>query len=109
MSATLITDVIESGKLAFGGPNEKPLRVARYAVTLDGTSGASAGDIPASLFGMTKLLFCSGVIITGAEKAYSAVISEDGGSIQIVGPIVTGTGSTIDAPAGTYNTSIIGY
>src|SRR5882762_9598934 len=92
-------------------------RVAEYpptsarkelVVTLvaDGTDGASAGDIPASLFGLTFIERCSPAVKSDNTLIVVCAPAYDGGSL--LGKAAA-TAAPADIPSGTYLIKLFGY
>lgn len=93
VAASADVSVDHANTFRYGGPNLKKrksvpvvLNNSQSAVDTPWTVGADAGDIPVSLFGLTKAESCSNLLIyttsTGAPlRIYSAAPSPDGTSI----------------------------
>ena len=79
-----------------------------YSGTLvtDGTDGAAAGDIPASVFGLTKLEEVSPLVKSDNTLAVVAVPAYNGESL--LGK-AAGTAAPADIPAGTYAVTVKGH
>jgi hypothetical protein len=94
-----------SSRTAEYPPTSARKRIVATIVT-DGTDGAAAGDIPATLFGLTFI-----------ESAYPAVKS-DNTLLVALAPAYNGasllgkaaaTAAPADIPSGTYLLTVIGY
>lgn len=87
-------------------PPSGPRKVIYGAITTDGTDGASAGDIPASLFGLSvieevePLVKSDNTLIVVASPAYNGA--------SLLGKAAA-TAAPADIPSGTYKTAIRGY
>jgi hypothetical protein len=96
----------------YGGPNGKDILVLIGTLTLDGTSGAAAGDLPASLFvsGDTALRQITGVsslTISDNSAVVPAAPVADGTSIITMGD-EDNSNTPTDAAAGAYLVRIEG-
>lgn len=72
LTATLQTTPLSSGYLAYAGPNGKTLTMGRFALVVDAAAGAVAGDIPASLFGLTYITGVSSLVEASNTAVYPA-------------------------------------
>lgn len=97
--------ILSSSRTAEYPPTSPRKQIVATLVT-DGSNGASAGDIPASLFGLTFI-----------ERAYPAVKS-DNTLIVVLAPAynnasllgkAAATAAPADIPSGTYTVTVFGY
>lgn len=100
------TATIGASSRVSGFPPTGPRKIISATVVTDGSDGASAGDIPASVFGLTAI-----------EVAFPAVKS-DNTLLVALAPAYNGasllgkaaaTAAPADIPAGTYLVTLIGY
>lgn len=92
----------------FAGPVGKTLVLRRGTLTIDTTAtvGATAGDLPASMFGFSELLNVSAVTKSDNAEIYTAAIAADGGSVLVCDFDAV---NTFDLPDGTYHLTLTGY
>lgn len=91
----------------FAGSNNKSLAIVKGLLVIDttATGGATAGDLPASMFGMQKIFGCMGAVLSDNSTIYFGVPAYDDGSLLI------GAGAAnapMDLPNGTYNIALMG-
>jgi hypothetical protein len=90
--------------------NEFPPTGFRKAVdaqlTVDGTVGASLGQIPASLFKLKFIEQCSNLIQSDNSHVLPCNPSYDGSSLF---GVTLGTGVPANIPVGTYGITLEGY
>jgi len=100
--ATFTYDLVETRRIEV----EKTLKRIVGDLTVSGSEGAGVSDIPASLFGLTKIL--------GARE----LIKNDNTLIVVAGPTYAGTAllgkaaataAPANIPAGTYRCQVEGY
>lgn len=91
----------------FGGPNQKSLIRIEGTAVIDTAGGDTAGDLPATLFGLTKVIGKATFIKSDDSKAYFGVPSYSAGtSVMIAGGA---SNAVMDLPTGTYKVCIEGY
>lgn len=88
-----------------GGANGRRLKVRQGSMVTDGNDGASAGDIPASVFNLTSV------------EEVSAAVKDDNTLVVVCAPAINkasilgkaaATAAAADIPAGTYNIMVKG-
>lgn len=92
----------------FAGPNNQELIVKRGNLVIDTTAngGAAEGDLPASMFGLRRILYCSTIVNDGKDKLYFAGPDHEGDSLVVGGGA---SNAFADLPNDTYSLTIIGY
>jgi hypothetical protein len=75
-------------------------------LTTDGTDGAAAGDIPASIFKLTKVEVCRPLV--KSDNTLIVVIAPAADQKSVLGKAAA-TAGPADIPAGTYNCEVTGY
>lgn len=92
----------------YGGGNQKSLLKLEGTLVIDTTAsgGAAADDMPASMFGLKKIIGIAAVINDGEDKVFFGVPDYTGDSLMI-GEVSSGT--PIDLPNDTYKLCIQGY
>lgn len=106
VTATLQTTPITSGYLTYGGPNGKTLAKGYWKLVLTDAQGGTAGDIPASLFGLTYITGVSNIVDSTNGYVYPAAPVVDLTSILVGG----GTASAAaDLASGTYYVTVEGF
>lgn len=102
--ATTATQGVTSRVREFPPSSQRKIIVA--TMTTDGNDGASAGDIPASVFGLSFI------------EAASPAVKDDNSLIVVVAPAYDGksllgkaaaTAAAADIPSGTYLLTVEGY
>jgi hypothetical protein len=91
----------------FGGPAGKSFMLVDGVLTIDTTAsgGAAVDDLPASMFKLTKIVACLGIVNDGETKNYYATPDYTGDSL------VVGGGSSDafqDLPNDVYRLRLIG-
>lgn len=89
----------------YGGPQGKSYLLVEVTIVADGTTGALAGDIPASLFGLKKITKSSSIIKSTDDKLYPSSPVTAGTSLLVGGAAANGVQNL---PAGTYNMVLVG-
>ncbi len=104
--ASTFTETTDPGSRVPEYPPTSPRKLIAGQLIADGATGATVGDIPASLFGLTFI-----------ERA-SAAVKDDNSLIVVVAPSFDGTSllgkaaataAPDNIPAGTYNLVLFGY
>ena len=86
-------------------PTSARRKIAATFVT-DGTDGASANDIPASLFGLQYIESCEGAVKSDNTLLVACAPAFDGKSL--LGK-AAGSAAPADIPSGTYSIILEGY
>lgn len=94
-----------SDVIRFAGSAGKSRLLVTGSLVIDTPVGSTADEIPASLFGLNKLVACLGLVASGEGSVYSASADATGDSLLIQSPSVNGT---TDLAAGTYIVTLIG-
>ena len=92
----------------FGGPVGKSLLLVEGQLVIDTTAsgGAAAGDLPASMFKLRKIVGVLGVINDSNDKAYFGTPDYSGASLVVGG----GASNALqDLPNDTYRLTLLGY
>lgn len=92
-------------QVAFGGPVGKSLLIVEGDLVIDAVNGAVAGDIPASLFGLNRILGALSIVLSDDSKVYFGAAAIADGSLLIGGGA---SAATQDLPVGTYAVKLIG-
>lgn len=88
-------------------PPSGPLKTVISDVVFDGNTGASANDVPASLFGLTKITRVHGPIVKSDNTLVVSVgVQRDGKGL--IGKNA-GSNAAANIPAGTYSVEVRGY
>lgn len=90
----------------FGGGNQKSLLLIEGTLVIDTTGGATAGDLPTTLFGLQKIIGISSFIVSDNSKIYFGVSAYDGKSVMIGEGLLQ---VPFSLPNGTYKVTIKGY
>ena len=92
----------------FGGSNDQDLVFVQGTLVIDttATGGAVAGDLPASLFGLTGIREGGQAVISDNSKNYFTSPAYDGGSLLVGGGALN---VPMDLPNGTYVLTLKGY
>ena len=90
------------------GPVDKSVALVQGTLVIDTTAsgGASADDLPASMFGLNKIIACLGITKDSEDKLYFAHADATGDSLLVGGGA---SAATQDLPNGTYIMEVIGY
>lgn len=91
----------------FGGPVGKSLFLTQGTLVIDTTAngGAAAGDLPASMFGLNRIL--SAVVVNDDNsKNFVGTPAYNGESLLIAGGA---SNAPMDLPNDTYLITVIGY
>jgi hypothetical protein len=72
-----------SDVIRFAGSAGKSRLLVTGSLVLDSAGGAEADDIPASLFGLNKLVACLGLVASGEGSVYSASADATGDSLLV--------------------------
>ena len=91
-----------------GGPVGKSLimRTGTLVIDTTATGGAVDGDLPATMFGLTRILDCAQIVLSDNSKVYPAGPSADGDSLIVGGGA---SNAPMDLPNGTYYLTVKGY
>jgi hypothetical protein len=91
----------------YAGPVGKSYIQIIGTLVIDTTAqgGASAGDLPASMFELTEIIAGGFATLSDNTKVYVTVPAYDRGSLLVVGGA---SNAPMDLPNGTYNVSITG-
>ena len=90
---TTTTTVLRYGSIDFAGPNGKSLSLVRGSLVIDTAVGATPDDLPASLFGLTKILACPS-LVSAAETLLVPAMPDTFGDSLLTAPTSTlGTGT----------------
>lgn len=90
----------------FGGGNQKALLIVEGTLVIDTAGGDTALDLPASLFGLQKIIGPSVFTVSTDNKAYFGIPDTAGASV-LIGEVSSGT--LIDLPTATYKAYVQGY
>lgn len=93
----------------YGGPVGKTFLQTQGTLVIDTTAsgGAAADDLPASLFGLSKIIGTAIVTNDSEDKVFVGAPDYTGDSLLIVGG--SADGALIDLPDDTYSIIITGY
>ena len=100
-TATILSD----SRVAEYPPTSQRKEIIATLVT-DGSNGASAGDIPASLFGLTFIERASPAVKSDNTLIVTLAPAYNGGSL--LGKAAA-TAAPADIPSGTYRVTLFGY
>lgn len=87
-------------------PPSSPRKLIDAVMTTDGGDGASAGDIAASVFGLTVIEDCSPAVKSDNTLVVVVAPAYDGTSL--LGKAAA-TAAAADIPSGTYKLTLRGY
>lgn len=87
-------------------PPSSQRKLISGTLVTDGSNGASAGDIPASLFGLTKIEDSRPLVKSDNTLIVTTAPAYDGGSL--LGKAAA-TAAPADIPSGTYHAIVLGY
>lgn len=92
----------------YGGSNNKSILKVEGTLVIDttATGGATAGDLPASMFGLQKIRGFSSIVLSDNSKNYVGTPAYDNGSLMVAGGA---SNAPMDLPNGTYLLCIEGY
>ena len=91
----------------FGGPEGKTYlhKVGTLVIDTTATGGATAGDLPASMFGLSKITEGGLAVLSDNTKVYPTVPAYNQQSLLVVGGA---SNAPMDLPNGTYLFTITG-
>jgi hypothetical protein len=92
----------------FAGPEGKSYLHAVGTLVIDttATGGATAGDLPASMFGLSEIRMGGHAVLSDNTKVYPTVPAYDRGSLLVVGGA---SNAPMDLPNGTYTVNLTGF
>ena len=92
----------------FGGPNTKKFLKVKGKLVIDTTAkgGKSTSDLPASMFGLSKIIDSSPAMRNGEDGMYVTSPDYTGNSLLVKNPE---TVATADLPNDTYVITLTGY
>lgn len=96
----------KTGAFRFGGAAQKSILIVEGTFVVDTAGGDTAGDLPASLFGLATIKGISTFIKSDDSKSYFGTPSTAGTSIMIGGGAAN---AVMDIPTGTYNAVVQGF
>lgn len=96
-----------SKQYRFGGPQNKSFLMVDGTLVIDTTAsgGAAVDDLPASMFKLTKIVACLGIVNDGEDKNYMATPDYTGDSLVVAGGA---SNAFMDLPNDTYRVRLIG-
>jgi hypothetical protein len=104
MAAPTVTILAPSRVVEF--PPTGPRKVIECTIVCDGTVGASPGDIPASLFGLSYIEWSEPAVKSDNTLIITCCPTYDGTSL--LGK-AAGSAAPAAIPAGTYSLAVRGY
>lgn len=104
MAAPTVTILAPSRPAEF--PPTSPRKIIECTMVCDGVAGAAAGDIPASLFGLTYMEWAEPAVKNDNTLIVTVSPTFDGTSL--LGK-AAGTAAPAAIPAGTYSLAVRGY
>ncbi len=90
----------------YGGSNQKSLLLVEGTAVIDTAGGDTAGDLPATLFGLATITGISTFIKSDDSKSYFGTPATAGTSVMIGGGA---SNAVMDLPTGTYNVCVQGF
>lgn len=106
MAAGNSTVVIGASSRVGEYPPTSQRKIIAAVLSADGNDGASAGDIPASKFGLTFIEWCSPAVKSDNTLIVTCAPAYDGGSL--LGK-AAGSAAPADIPSGDYKLILFGY
>lgn len=93
----------------YGGSNNQSILKVEGTLVIDTTAsgGAAADDLPASMFGLKKLIGVAVITSDGEAKVFIGAPDYTGDSLLVVGG--SADGALIDLPNDTYKIAVQGY
>lgn len=91
----------------YAGPVGKSYLHVQGTLVIDttATGGATAGDLPASLFGLTQIVKGGCAVLSDNSKVYQTVPAYDRTSLLVAGGA---SNAPMDLPNGSYNIELTG-
>lgn len=92
----------------FGGPVQQSLKILEGTLVIDTTAngGAVPDDLPASLFGLKKIVGTATIVNDGEDAVFHGSPDYTGDSLLVTGG--SADGATMDLPNDTYKICIMG-
>lgn len=102
----MANEFTESSSRRLAGPVGKSYRSVTGILAIDAVAGAEPDDLPASLFGLTKILGCSPIVPDSEDAVIVAAPDYTGDSLLVK---AAGTNATADLTADNYALTVMGY
>jgi hypothetical protein len=96
----------QTGRRVAEFPPSSARKIVTGELTTDGSNGASAGDIPATLFGLTVIESCSPLV--KSDNTLVVVAAPAYAGTSLLGKAAA-TAAAADIPSGTYRFTLRGY